>query len=189
MNKRKYALFGVVGPLVACAFVGASIMFSPWFSWWNNALSDLGHSVKSDTAPLFNFGLMLTGFSIIIYSVATFRNHAKYTSYSLLVSALMFQLVAAFDEVYGVLHFLVSIFFFVSLGFASIIYAVEKKSILALAAFMVGLGSWILYWAGIYSAGVAVPETISSVATISWIILSAFKIYLGKTDRAYTVAL
>jgi hypothetical membrane protein len=66
MNERKYALFGVVGPLVAYLFIGVSIVLSPWFSWWSNALSDLGHSVDSDVALLYNFGLLLAGFFMMI---------------------------------------------------------------------------------------------------------------------------
>jgi hypothetical membrane protein len=95
----------------------------------------------------------------------------------------MLQLVVTFDKVYGHLHVIVSILFFVSLGFASIVYAVEAKSILASAAFVIGFGSWMLYWAEMYSAGVAVPETTSSAVTVSWVMLSAIKIYLGKSSR------
>lgn len=182
MNERKYTLLGVVGPLVAYFFIAVSIILSPWFSWSDNALSDLGHAVRSDVAPLFNFGLLLAGFFIMIYSITAFRKHAKYTSYCLLISALLLQLIATFDEVYGSLHFSVSVLFFVSLGFASVIYTVERKSVVALAAFMIGLGSWILYSMGIYSSGIAVPETISSLAAISWVMLSALRIFLGKSN-------
>ncbi|MFQ6068589.1 MAG: DUF998 domain-containing protein [Candidatus Bathyarchaeia archaeon] len=181
MDEQKYALFGVVGPLVAYFFIGVSIILSPWFSWSSNALSDLGHANKSDVAPLYNFGLLLAGFLIIIYSITIFRKHAKYTSYCLLISALLLQLVAAFDEVYGFFHSLVSILLFVSFGIASIVYAVEGKSIIALIAFIIGFGSWILYLVEIYSMGIAVPETISSVAIVSWIILSAFRICFSKS--------
>ena len=182
MNERNYAFFGVVGPVVAYLFIIVSIMLSPWFSWSTDALSDLGHAVRSDVAPLFNFGLLLAGFFIMIYSITAFRDHAKYASYCLLISAFLLQLVATFDEVYVFLHFLVSVLFFVSFGFASITYALERKSILAAVAFTIVLGSWILYFAGIYSAGVAVPETISSVAVVSWVMLSAFRIYLGRSN-------
>jgi hypothetical membrane protein len=182
MNERKYALFGVVGPLVAYFFIAVSIILSPWFSWSNNALSDLGHAVKSDVAPLFNFGLLLAGFFLITYSITSFRKHAKYTSHFLLISALLLQLIATFDEVYGPLHFYVSVLFFVSLGFASIVYAVERKSALASVAFMINLGSWILYSTEIYIVGIAVPETISSLAVISWVMLSALRIFLGKSN-------
>lgn len=180
MNRRESALFGIIGPSLVYLFIAVSILLSPGFSWENNALSDLGHAVKSDVAPLYNFGLLIGGFLVMIYAVTAFRSHAKYSSYGLLISALFLQLVAAFDEVYGFLHFVVSVSLFLLFGFASIVYAVEKRSLIAFAAFMVNLFSWALYWVGVYDAGVAVPETISSAAITSWVLLSALKIRSTK---------
>jgi hypothetical membrane protein len=176
---KKFAFLGVFGPLVLYIFILASIMFSPWFSWESNALSDLGHSVNSGVAPLFNFGLFLAGFLVIIYSIESLRSYAKYSSYFLLVSAFMLQLVAVFNEVYGFLHFAVSVLFFLFLGLSSLVYAVEKRSILASATFTIGLSSWLLFWADIYVVGVAVPEAISSVVTL-WIISSALRTHSGR---------
>jgi hypothetical membrane protein len=181
LNERNYALLGIVAPLVAIFFIAASIVLSPWFSWGSNALSDLGHSFKREVAPLFNFGLLLCGFLIILYSFTSFRKHAKYTSYVLVIVGLTLQLVATFDEVYGALHFLVSVLFFAALGFASLSYAVEKRSVLAFAALAVGSVSWILYGLGIYSAGIAVPETVSSMAAVTWVVVSALRIYFQET--------
>ncbi|MCK4483018.1 hypothetical protein KAU55_07295, partial [Candidatus Bathyarchaeota archaeon] len=62
MNEKTYALFGVIGSLLAYFSIGVSIALSPWFSWETNALSDLGHAVNSGVAPIFNFGLLLSGF-------------------------------------------------------------------------------------------------------------------------------
>ena len=183
MRERNYALLGLVGPLVAIFFIVVSIVLSPWFSWWSNALSDLGHSVNSEVSPLFNFGLLLSGFFLIFYSITSFRNHAKYTSYVLVIVGLTLQLVATFDEVYGSLHFQVSVLFFVALGFASISYVIEKRSVIAFASLIIGFGSWILYGIGIYSVGIAVPETISSMASVTWVMLSALRIHFGKSDR------
>lgn len=58
MHDRVYALFGVIGPLLAYVFIGVSIMLSPWFTWESSALSDLGHSVNSEVASIFNIGLL-----------------------------------------------------------------------------------------------------------------------------------
>ncbi|MDG6222412.1 MAG: DUF998 domain-containing protein [Candidatus Bathyarchaeota archaeon] len=170
---RYFALFGIIGPTFAIVLILVTIGLSPWFSWSQNALSDLGHSVKSAVAPLFNFGLLLGGFFIILYSLTSFRKNAKKTSYFLAFTGLSLQFVATFDEVYGTLHFFVSILFFCSLGFASTSYALEKKSRLAALALIIGLVSWILYGLSFYESGIAVPETISSVATTSWVIKSA----------------
>jgi hypothetical membrane protein len=180
MNERNYALLGLIAPLVAIFFIAASIALSPWFNWGTDALSDLGHSGNSEVAPLFNFGLLLTGFLMIVYSVTSFRGHAKYTSYFLVLAGLALQLVATFDEAYKPLHFMVSVLFFASLGFASISYIIEKKSKLAVAALIIGAASWILYGLKIYSAGIAVAETVSSMATVTWVMLSAIRIYFNK---------
>ena len=179
MGKEISALFGVVGPLVGYVSIGVAIALSPWFRWERSALSDLGHAVRSGVAPIFNFGLLLTGFLIMIYAVTALRGYARWTSYSLAISAFMLQLVATFDEVYGLLHFVVSVLFFVSLVPTILLYALERKSSLALIGFIIGLLSWILYGAGIYNAGIAVPEAISTIAVIPWLISSALKIYRG----------
>jgi hypothetical membrane protein len=181
LDERKYALFGLIGSLTAIFFVFVSIFLSPWFSWWNNALSDLGHSIKSEAAPWFNFGLLLSGFFMILYPIIIFRKHARYTSFFLVVAGFSLQLIATFDEVYGSLHLLVSVLFFVALGLASTSFAVEKKSVVALLALVIGAGSWVLYDAEIYSAEVAVPEAISTIAAFVWIMLSALEIYFDKT--------
>jgi hypothetical membrane protein len=177
MNEKIYALFGVIGPLLAYVSIGVSIALSPWFSWERDALSDLGHAVKSGVAPIFNFGLLITGFFLTIYAVKAMNKYARWTGYTLVISAFLLQLIAVFDEVYGLLHWLVSVLFFVSLGVTSLVYAVESKSYSASAAFTVGLISWVFYWTETYSSGIAVPETISSVAALLWIIPSALKIY------------
>jgi hypothetical membrane protein len=177
MNERTYALFGVIGPLMAYVFIGFSIASAPWFSWWNNALSDLGHAVKSEVAQYYNFGLAAAGLLVLIYAATAFRKHARYTSLWLAATAFLVLLVAVFDEVYGFLHTVVSVLLFVTMIVASIVYAIEKKSILGMASFIIGLSSWILYWTGSYSAGIAVPETISATAATSWVVISAFKMY------------
>jgi len=180
MNERIYALFGVIGPLLAFVSIGVSIALSPWFSWERDALSDLGHAVESGVAPIFNFGLLLTGFFLTIYAVKVLNKHARWTGYSLVISAFALQLMAVFDEVYGLLHLVVSMLFFVSLGITSLLYAVERKSYSAVGAFAIGVISWIFYWAEFYSVGVAVPETISSAAVLFWIIPSALRIYTSE---------
>ena len=69
---------------------------------------------------------------------------------------------------------------FVVLGFASISYVVEKKSVVAFASLIIGLCSWIFYGMGIYRTGIAVPEIISSMAAVTWVMLSALRIYFDR---------
>jgi hypothetical membrane protein len=175
--EKFFALLGVAGPLIAYLSIALSICLTPNFSWFRNALSDLGHAQKSVVAPVFNAGLLVSGFLVAIYSIKSLAKHAKYTSTVVALSALMLQAVATFDEIYGFIHFVVSVLFFIFTLIACLFYSVEKKSTFALIAFLAGLLAWVLYWLGVYRAGVAVPEIISALAVTSVIIYSAVGIF------------
>jgi hypothetical membrane protein len=175
-----YALLGLAAPIVAYLFIGVAIAQSPWFRWDVNALSDLGHSSRSNVAPVFNFGLLFTGLLILAYAILSLRHSARWTSLALAAAAFSLQLVGAFNEVYGVLHYVVSVLFFVLMGVASLVYAAERRSYLGVAAFTVGLAAWVLYWVHIYSSGVAVPEAVSTLAVMPWVMSTALRIYRCK---------
>ena len=179
MEERIYALFGVFGPLLVYLSIAASLVLSPWFSWETNALSDLGHALTSDVAWIFNLGLLLAGFFLMIYSMTAFRKHAKHSSFCLLVSAFFVQLLAVIDESYGGLHYVVTVPHFLMLSATSIVYTVEKRSAFALATFLVVMFSWLLYALNIFSIGIAVPETVSKLVLL-WIMYFALRIYSGK---------
>jgi len=179
-EKHAYALLGVIGPLLAYLFIGISIASAPWFRWSKNALSDLGHALRPESALYYNFGLAAAGLLIAIYAVTSLIDHAKYASLCLTASAFSLQLVAVFDEIYRSVHMLVSEIFFVLLLMSSLMYALERRSIVVGFSFIVGLCAWIFYWMDLYSAGVAVPEIISATATMSWIILSALETLCKK---------
>jgi len=179
MEERVYALFGVFGPLLVYVSIALSLVFSPWFNWESNALSDLGHAVTSDVASIFNLGLLLAGFLMMIYALTVFKKHAKYSSFCLLVSTFLVQLLATFNEAYGSLHYAVAVPHFVMLSVTSIVYTVEKRSAVALVTFTIVMFSWLLYALNIFNIGVAVPETVSKLV-VAWIMYSAIKIYISK---------
>jgi hypothetical membrane protein len=176
MKERVYALFGIVGPMLVYISIAASLVLSPRFNWENNALSDLGHAVDSNVASIFNLGLLLAGFFLMIYAATVFKEHAKYSSVCLLVSTFLVQLLAAFNEVYGSLHYAVAVPHFIMLSLTSIFYIVEKKSAVALVTFIIVLCSWMLYGLNITNIGIAVPEAISKIV-VAWIMISAIRIY------------
>jgi hypothetical membrane protein len=179
MEERHYALFGFFGPLLVYLSIAISLALSPWFSWKTNALSDLGHSVTSNAASTFNLGLLLAGFFLMIYAATAFNKYAKYSSYCLLASTFFVQLLAAFNETYGSLHYAVAVPHFLMLSLTSIVYTVEKRSVFALATFLIVMFTWLLYSLNIFNVGVAVPEMVSKLVLL-WIMYSAIKIYFGK---------
>ena len=180
MEERVYALFGFIGPVLLYVSIGLSLFLSPWFSWERNALSDLGHAINSDVAAIFNGGLLLAGFLLMVYAATILKKHAKYTSYSLWASTFFVQLIAVFNEAYGSLHYVVAVPHFLMLILTSIVYSMEKRSKLALTTFLIVMFSWLLYTLPLFNIGIAVPETISKIVVV-WIMYSAIKIYTNKT--------
>ena len=163
-------LTGILGLLVLYVCIFTSIALSPWFSWSKNALSDLGHSVKSIVAPIFNLGLVIGGFLIYQYSISILKHSKMITYYFLALSAFLLILIGVFDEVYGVLHFIVSVAFFVTALSATLIYAYERKSEVAVVAFIIGVCSWAIYGLKFFEIGISVPEILSVFAVTSWIV-------------------
>ncbi|MEM1514606.1 MAG: DUF998 domain-containing protein [Candidatus Bathyarchaeia archaeon] len=132
--------------MIAYICIVLSINLLQSFSWYTSALSDLGHAQNSNVAPIFNLGLLVSGFLVALYSAKSLINYAKYISISLLFSALMLQAVTTFNEIYGRIHLIVSILFFISAGATCIIYSVERRFILAALSFLAGLLAWMLWW-------------------------------------------
>ena len=179
MHERVYALFGVFGPLLVYISIFLSLVLSPWFNWESNMLSDLGDAVNSDAAPIFNIGLLLAGFFMMIYALTVFKKQAKYSSYCLLVSAFFVQVLAAFNEAYGSLHYAVAVPHFLMLSLTSVVYTVEKRSAVALITFSVVMFSWLLYTLNVFDIGIAVPETVSKLV-VAWIMYSAIRLFFDK---------
>ncbi len=145
MEQKFYVLFGVFGPLLVYLSILVSLVLSPWFRWETNALSDLGNPIISNVASIFNAGLLLSGFSLLIYAITVFKKHAKYSSFCLLVSTFFVQLLAAINASYGSLHYVVAVPHFVILSLTSIVYYAEKKLAFALVTVLIVMFSWLIY--------------------------------------------
>lgn len=65
---RAAGICGVVSPLVAFGAIGASILLHDWFSWADNALSDLG-ALGTSYNLVFNLGLIVAGVLGVIFSL------------------------------------------------------------------------------------------------------------------------
>ncbi|USS40920.1 DUF998 domain-containing protein [Thermococcus aggregans] len=173
---RSLAYLSIAVPLISIAI---AILLSDWFSITNNALSDLGHATKSPVAPIFNFGLSLGG-ALIVYlsALCMYRANKAFSVVGFLVGFTLI-LVAVFDEVYGRLHFAVSVAFFLSLAVFLIAYGICFKSYLPLPALGIAVVVWVLHFTYDVPKGAAIPELISIFATIPFY-LDAVRRFQGK---------
>ena len=63
---RVAGMCGMFIPVVIFTSLSVSIASSPWFTWTQHALSDLG--IQENTAALFNYGMIFGGILALVFS-------------------------------------------------------------------------------------------------------------------------
>lgn len=175
---RPLLLLAAFSTIYACLFY--SLYAASWFSWSSNALSDLGHSTRSEVAAVYNFGLLGGGLLLALYSVAYLRSETKIAWIFMLATGFSLQLVAAYDEVYGFLHWLVSVLLFGALGVSILIYGLERRSRLSIPVFSLYMAVWAAFYLDMLGTGVSVPElAVSLLSSIFFIWKEAQMIQFG----------
>jgi hypothetical membrane protein len=167
---RLLGSFGIITPLVGFSTILIAIRSAPWFSWTENALSDLG--VSGVTAIIFNFGLMITAACFMAFSIGLYY-HTKDSlvghagSITLVAASLFLFGIGLFPETIKPYHFFFSVAFFIALPISLLILssymAISGNTKLAYSSLAMGIISilvWIPKW-----DGVAIPETISALST------------------------
>lgn len=165
---KVYHIFGILSVIAAFVFIFISIIYSPWFSFWNNWLSDLG---VGEAGIIFNTGLVIAGFFCILFSFS-FKKYLK--CFLLLTSAFLIG-VGAFPENIKPFHFYFSVLFFafsiLSMIVAGMLYRERMKYFFFLLA-IISICAWIPF----IDLGVgAVRETISSVIFGVFIVLLVYR--------------
>ncbi|ADM27168.1 Protein of unknown function DUF998 [Ignisphaera aggregans DSM 17230] len=167
------ALSSFVIPLL---FISIAIAMSDWFNIYDNALSDLGHATRSKVAPIFNIGLSLGAFLLTIFAINYVKDISRILMILLLLCAFLLNLVAVFDEVYGKLHYWVSVAFFISLALLLAGYGYFMKQIvLATIAIAIGVIAWYIHMVYRIPRGAAIPELISIFISIPFLIVFAYR--------------
>jgi len=164
-------LIAVVTPLI---LILIAILLSGWFNIWSNALSDLGHATESNVAPLFNFGLAFSGYMLGLLSFKYMIRYNNVKSYLLAVMGFLLLLISVYDEVYGKLHFIVSIAFFTSLIVYLIHDGVYKRSLLPLIFGLLQIVVWIVKFLYNTPPGLAIPELLSIFLTIPFVMQDVY---------------
>ncbi|MEM3425571.1 MAG: DUF998 domain-containing protein [Thermoproteota archaeon] len=177
---KVYRLLGFSSALAAYPFILASIILSPWFNPYNNALSDLGNIARNGwVAYLYNFGLVFAGFLIGFFGVLVSMRYRswRYLCWSILLTVAGFDLalIGFFPEDAGRIHMVVSTIFFISIILVMLAYGFCSKHLgspaMGAAAFLLGFIStlvWIVEWPW---RGVAIQETVASLSASTWLIM------------------
>jgi len=175
------AICGLASPISTLSLIFLAISMSPWFSWTDNALSDLG--VDGLPSVIFNSSLVIGGILMMIFAAGLKElapNHvlARLGIWILILSSLAMCGIGLFPETAGRIHFFFSLAFFVllqlsllSLGTAMIIDSHRGK--LGWFTFLLGIlaiAPWAFHW-----RGVAIPELTSSLAGTTWALIMGIR--------------
>lgn len=108
---------GIIGATFPYLFIVASIVLSPWFSIYDNALSDLGSISRNGYAAyIFDLGVMMAGLLSISFNLllSYVKRSWKFLLWTPLftVSSISLFLIGVFNEDAGGIHGTVSVIFF-----------------------------------------------------------------------------
>jgi len=177
-------LCGVISPIIMLTSILLAIFYSPWFSWAENALSDLG--VQGIASVLFNSSLIIGGlltllFAIGLREILLSRTIGHVGALILILAAANLCAIGIFPETAGALHTYVSVAFFTLLpislfliGAALMQEPAERN--LGLFTFLTGVVAvivWVVPWGG----GVAIPEMLASLPASVWSIVLGIRVY------------
>lgn len=185
--QRVGAVCGFAVPCVAFGCIWAAILFFPGFSWFYNALSDLGVA-SGLSAPLFNFGLVVSGLLCFLFAVTGlfnyFRNDVVGRSGSVIFAAAAVWLAAigVFNANFWPAHFIAAVLFFVTLPVAFLVMTAAlyrrqevKLAVFTLVSSFAAAAPWIFYLVLRYAPNVAIPETISGLIGSFWIVVLSYR--------------
>lgn len=177
---------GIITPVVAFACIFLSIASYPQFSWVENALSDLG--VKPGlTAPLFNYGLIVSGFLALVFATGLFkflrqRILGRIGVFIFILGTLALIAIGIFPENISPTHYYVSVAFFVFLPVSMLVLVAAfllvrkvKMALFTLLVAIVAVAPWILYFSIRFVPGVAIPEAISALSASTWAIVLGYR--------------
>lgn len=177
---------GLFSIIIAYSSIIFSIAISNWFSWINNALSDLG--AREPSAIIFNSGLILSGFFLFLFGLSLyffFKSLLSKIGVSLfLLDSIALSMIGVFPETAGKIHLYFSIIFFVLtpisfifLGISLILSNSKKYGLFTIIIAILMIITWIIPWRNIGVKGVAIPEFISSLFASIWAIYTFTKFY------------
>ena len=185
---RLAGFFGIAAPLFGLLIIASSIWLAPWFSWTNNALSDLG--AEGLESIIFNAGLAMTAALMMMFSTGLLEMTKGDivgqigSGLHLAASFLLLGIGLANINVEPY-HFYVSVGFFVTLPLSALFigyFCYRKKmrfyTLLAWGTAVLAVVIWLLPW-----GAVAIPEALSVTYMAVWQMLLAWWMYTRKEDK------
>jgi hypothetical membrane protein len=160
---------GVLVPVVALVGIFFALQAAPWFSWTENALSDMG--LVTESAVFFNSAMALGGLLLLFFSLGVRSRVSKPVGCLLVGASVMLVGVGLVSENLFAVHWLFSCSFFALLIASFLVLWFDpssgRKSLAktARALVVVAVVSSGLFW---FFPGAALPEACVLVPAFFW---------------------
>jgi hypothetical membrane protein len=182
----------MLAPVIAFTCILYAIASYSQFSWFNNALSDLG-VVEGVTAVFFNLGLIVGGVLAFVFGVGLFRFlHSKVFgvvgTFLFILDALALTSIGIFPESAKPMHYYASVAFFGLFPISMLLVCAElfSSSRVKMGLFTLGVAIfaaivWIVQFTARPFEGVAIPEALSALAASAWTVLLGFEMFKANS--------
>lgn len=185
---KAFGICGVLAPVIGFMCVLFAVASYSQFSWFDNALSDLG-VVGGVTAVLFNFGLIVSGVLTFVFGLGLFAFlHKKVLGVAgvliFILDAWALTLIGIFPESAKPMHYYASVAFFVLFPVSMFLICAEflsssriKMGLLTFVSATFAAIVWIIQFTIRPVPGVAIPETLSALAASAWVVILGLKMF------------
>ena len=190
MLTRLAGLSGLITPVLTLTLIFISIALSPWFSWHDNALSDMGVSATSN---LFNGALLIGGLLYFVFAIGFLRwqglrsRLAKIAAVALIAGAIGLLLIGIFTENAGRIHYYVSALYFVATPLAYVLFGIDwlrhGEKLIGLLTIAAGITAFLMI-AAVPHKRIAVPEILAALTMGMWTFALGMKILIEPPSKS-----
>jgi hypothetical membrane protein len=187
---RLAGLCGIFTPVITLTLIFVAIALSPWFSWHDNALSDMG---VDTVALLFNGALLIGGMLYFVFVSGFLRWHglrsrlAKVAATALIIGAVGLCLIGIFTEDAGRIHYYVSATYFLATPLAYVLFGSEwvrqDSRIMGWLTIAAGVTAFLMITA-VPHKRIAVPEILAALTMGMWTFAVGLKLLLEPNAQS-----
>jgi hypothetical membrane protein len=190
MFTRLAGLAGLITPVLTLTLIFVAISLSPWFSWHDNALSDMG---VDTVAPLFNGALVIGGLLYFVFVIGFLRwrglrsRPAKLAAVAMIVGAVGLCLIGVFTEDAGRIHYYVSATYFLATPLAYGLFGSDwvrhDAKLMGWLTIAAGITAFLMI-AVVPHKRIAVPEILAALTMGMWTFALGLKMLIEPQGHA-----
>ncbi|MHC1625107.1 MAG: DUF998 domain-containing protein [Methermicoccaceae archaeon] len=166
---------GFIAPVVAFVGITLAIATHPWFSFTENAISDLG-ALYVEGNYILNISLFVSGILATVFAYGLTEEQrtklGRFGAILFMMGTISLAMIGLFPEDFKIpIHFIVSVSFFAfaGLGILAMGIADERRWFRAFSILLFSSALMFAMMSMDLFTGVAIPELIGAVAITIWV--------------------